>query len=99
MDVSFQKNSLLVPGDNIIGITIPGKGIIIYHAKDEELHKYENNPMTNAQLTNKKGLKSQLAKIRRLAQPFFLPLDQSNGWEFIWLLVCLLFWFHLFLRI
>ena len=44
MDVSFQKNSLLVPGDNIIGITIPGKGIIIYHAKDEELHKYENNP-------------------------------------------------------
>ena len=44
MDVSFLKNSLLVPGDNIIGITIPGKGIIIYHAKDEELHKYENNP-------------------------------------------------------
>tara|TARA_A100001388_G_scaffold104238_1_gene76141 strand:- start:683 stop:2707 length:2025 start_codon:yes stop_codon:yes gene_type:complete len=44
MDVSFQKNSLLVPGDNIIGITIPGKGITIYHAKDEGLHKHENNP-------------------------------------------------------
>ena len=44
MDVSFQKNSLLVPGDNIIGITIPGKGITIYHAKDEELHKHENSP-------------------------------------------------------
>jgi GTP pyrophosphokinase len=44
MDVSFQKNSLLVPGDNIIGITVPGKGITIYHAKDEELHKHENSP-------------------------------------------------------
>ena len=44
MDVSFQKNSLLVPGDNIIGITIPGKGITIYYAKDEELHKHENSP-------------------------------------------------------
>ena len=44
MDVSFQKNSLLVPGDNIIGITIPGKGITIYHAKDEGLHRHENNP-------------------------------------------------------
>ena len=43
MDVSFQKNSLLVYGDNIIGITIPGKGITIYHAKDEDF-KDENNP-------------------------------------------------------
>ncbi len=44
MTVRFQKNSFLVPGDNIIGITLPGKGITIYHAKDEKLHDYENNP-------------------------------------------------------
>jgi len=47
--------------------------------------------MTNSQLRNKEGFKSQLLKLRRLAQPFFLPLDQSSGWEFIWLLISLLF--------
>ena len=56
MDVSFQKNSLLVPGDNIIGITIPGKGITIYHAKDEGLHKHENNPERWLRLQWKKRL-------------------------------------------
>ncbi len=37
------------------------------------------------------GLTIQLGKLRRLAQPFFLPLDQASGWQFIWLLISLLF--------
>ncbi|WP_320663495.1 ABC transporter ATP-binding protein/permease [Prochlorococcus sp. MIT 1223] len=40
---------------------------------------------------NKKNINITLEQLRRLAQPFFLPLDQSNGWQFIWLLVSLLF--------
>ncbi len=38
-----------------------------------------------------KVLPNQLGKFRRLAQPFFLPLDQANGWQFIGLLVALIF--------
>lgn len=37
------------------------------------------------------GLRRQLAKLRHLAQPFFLPLDQASGGQFLWLLVSLLF--------
>ena len=37
------------------------------------------------------GLRSQMAKLRHLAQPFFLPLDQASGGQFIWLLISLLF--------
>ena len=37
------------------------------------------------------GLRSQLNKLRNLAQPFFLPLDQATGWQFAGLLVALLF--------
>ena len=37
------------------------------------------------------NLRQQLSKLRHLAQPFFLPLDQASGWQFIWLLVSLLF--------
>ena len=37
------------------------------------------------------GLSNQLGKFRRLAQPFFLPLDQANGWQFTGLLVALIF--------
>jgi len=32
-----------------------------------------------------------MAKLRHLAQPFFLPLDQASGGQFIWLLISLLF--------
>ena len=56
MTVRFQKNSFLVPGDNIIGITLPGKGITIYHAKDEKLHDYENNPERWLRLNWKKEI-------------------------------------------
>ena len=36
-------------------------------------------------------LRSQLSKLRNLAQPFFLPLDQSTGFQFAGLLLALLF--------
>mgnify|MGYP001358681099 CR=1 FL=1 len=36
-------------------------------------------------------LTDQIEKLRRLTQPFFLPLDHNNGLQFIWLLVSLLF--------
>ena len=36
-------------------------------------------------------LSNQLGKFQRLAQPFFLPLDQAKGWQFIGLLVALIF--------
>ena len=54
----------------------------------------ENGVMTASTFASSgpfKNLRHQLAKLRHLAQPFFLPLDQANGWQFIWLLVCLLF--------
>ena len=54
----------------------------------------ENGVMTASTFASSgpfKNLRNQLAKLRHLAQPFFLPLDQANGWQFIWLLVCLLF--------
>ena len=47
--------------------------------------------MTNSLSNSQKNLNIQLGKLRKLAQPFFLPLDQAKGWQFIWLLVCLLF--------
>ena len=37
------------------------------------------------------GLRSQLNRLRNLAQPFFLPLDQATGWQFSGLLLALLF--------
>ena len=54
----------------------------------------ENDGMTASTFASSgpfKNLRNQLAKLRHLAQPFFLPLDQASGWQFIWLLVCLLF--------
>ena len=47
--------------------------------------------MTNTITSSKNGFNSQLSKLRRLAQPFFLPLEQGNGWQFIWLLISLVF--------
>ena len=45
----------------------------------------------NSTLKNKSKIIYQLEKLRRLAQPFFLPIDQCNGLQFIWLLLSLLF--------
>ncbi len=47
--------------------------------------------MTSTIAYDKQSLNAQLGKLRRLAQPFFLPLEPNNGWQFIWLLVCLIF--------
>ncbi len=40
---------------------------------------------------NKSKFYYQIQKLRRLAQPFFLPIDQCTGLQFIWLLLSLLF--------
>ena len=45
----------------------------------------------NDVVQNKSKIFYQLQKLRRLAQPFFLSIDQCNGFQFIWLLVSLLF--------
>ena len=42
-------------------------------------------------LKNNSKIFSQIQKLRKLAQPFFLPIDQCNGFQFIWLLFSLLF--------
>ena len=45
----------------------------------------------NTAINNKSKIILQLQKLRRLSQPFFLPIDQNNGIQFIWLLISLLF--------
>ncbi len=45
----------------------------------------------SSSLKNKPKILYQIQKLRRLAQPFFLPIDQCNGTQFIWLLLSLLF--------
>ncbi len=45
----------------------------------------------NNVVQNKSKIFYQLQKLRRLAQPFFLPIDQCNGFQFVWLLISLLF--------
>jgi len=42
-------------------------------------------------LKNKSKILFQIQKLRKLAQPFFLPIDQCSGFQFIWLLFSLLF--------
>ena len=42
-------------------------------------------------LKNKSQIFLQIQKLRKLAQPFFLPIDQCSGFQFIWLLFSLLF--------
>ena len=36
------------------------------------------------------GFRSQLGKLRRLAQPYFLPVEDTSGWQFLLLIVALL---------
>ena len=45
----------------------------------------------NKVVENKSKFIYQLQRLRRLSQPFFLPIDQCNGFQFIWLLISLLF--------
>ncbi|MFM7551122.1 MAG: ABC transporter ATP-binding protein/permease, partial [Cyanobacteriota bacterium] len=37
-----------------------------------------------------KALRSQLGKLQRLAQPYFLPLEDTSAWQFLLLLLALL---------
>jgi putative ATP-binding cassette transporter len=37
-----------------------------------------------------KGVRSQLGKLQRLAQPYFLPVEDTSGWQFLLLIVALL---------
>ena len=45
----------------------------------------------NKAVNNKSKILYQLQKLRKLSQPFFLPIDQCNGFQFICLLISLLF--------
>ena len=36
------------------------------------------------------GLTSQLGKLQRLAQPYFLPIEETRGWQFLLLVIALL---------
>ena len=47
--------------------------------------------MINSSVAPAAGLSGQLKRLRNLAQPFFLPLDQATGWQFSGLLLSLLF--------
>jgi len=37
-----------------------------------------------------RGLRDQLGKLQRLAQPYFLPLEESSSWQFLLLVLALL---------
>ena len=37
-----------------------------------------------------KALRTQLGKLQRLAQPYFLPLEESSGWQFLVLMLALI---------
>ena len=36
------------------------------------------------------AFRSQLGKLRRLAQPYFLPIEDTSGWQFLLLILALL---------
>ncbi len=47
--------------------------------------------MTSSISKAKKGFITQLIKLRKLTQPYFLPYSKNNGWLFLSLLIALLF--------
>ena len=56
MSVRFQKDSFLIPGDNIVGIVTPSEGITIYSTSSKDLIQYENNPERWLRLNWKKEI-------------------------------------------
>ncbi len=56
MSVRFQKNSFLIPGDNIVGIVTPSEGITIYSTSSKDLIQYEDNPERWLRLNWKKEI-------------------------------------------
>ncbi|MBU6353471.1 MAG: ABC transporter ATP-binding protein/permease, partial [Cyanobacteria bacterium REEB498] len=41
-------------------------------------------------MTPLQAFRSQLGKLRRLAQPYFLPVEDTSGWQFLLLIAALL---------
>jgi len=56
MSVRFQKNSFLIPGDNIVGIVTPSEGITIYSTSSKDLIQCEDNPERWLRLNWKKEI-------------------------------------------
>ena len=56
LPAKFSNNSFLVPGDKIVGIIIPKKGITIYYVGSDELLEYENSPESWVKLDWKKEI-------------------------------------------
>ncbi len=56
MSVRFQKDSFLIPGDNIVGIVTPSEGITIYSTSSKDLIQYEDNPERWLRLNWKKEI-------------------------------------------
>ena len=56
MSVRFEKNSFLIPGDNIVGIVTPSEGITIYSTSSKDLIQYEDNPERWLRLNWKKEI-------------------------------------------
>ena len=56
LPAKFSNNSFLVPGDKIVGIIIPKKGITIYYVGSDELLEYENSPESWVKLEWKKEI-------------------------------------------
>ncbi len=47
--------------------------------------------LVNGMIIQLQNLLNQAAKLRRLSQPYFFPYTENNGWQFLGLLVSLLF--------
>ncbi len=56
LPAKFSNNSFLVPGDKIVGIIIPKKGITIYYVGSDDLLEYENSPESWVKLDWKKEI-------------------------------------------
>ena len=56
LSVKFQKDSFLIPGDNIVGIVAPSEGITIYSTSSKDLIQYENSPERWLRLNWKKEI-------------------------------------------
>lgn len=44
MDVTFAQNCFPLPGDRIVGISMPGEGVVIYPIESTDLSKFEDQP-------------------------------------------------------
>ncbi len=56
MPAQFAENSFIVPGDKIVGIVLPEKGITIFSVDSNELTTYEKSPESWIKLQWKKDI-------------------------------------------